>query len=177
MHRRRISLVMTTLAVAVICTACIELGPNGPQLDREGRAVMEWVDKDESGTAWEIVHHNITFMPGILEPGYRVLTDEQVAAIEAHNAEMAALQPVLRNEHGDMWDLLAECESNQTWDIATGNGYYGGLQFALESWRAVGGQGYPHHFSREVQIHFAEELLDLQGWRAWPACTEELGWR
>ena len=29
----------------------------------------------------------------------------------------------------DTWDRLAECESNGTWDINTGNGFYGGVQF------------------------------------------------
>ena len=78
---------------------------------------------------------------------------------------------------GSVWDALAECESGGNWSIDTGNGYYGGLQFALSSWRAVGGQGYPHHASRSEQIHRAEILLDLQGWGAWPACSRRLGLR
>ena len=48
---------------------------------------------------------------------------------------------------GSVWDAIAECESNGNWSINTGNGYYGGLQFALGSWRAAGGSGYPHHAS------------------------------
>lgn len=76
-----------------------------------------------------------------------------------------------------VWDRLAECESNGNWSIATGNGYYGGLQFALGSWRAAGGSGYPHHHSREEQIRVAENLLAMQGWSAWPACSRQLGLR
>ncbi len=76
------------------------------------------------------------------------------------------------------WDRLAECESGQTWDIDTGNGYYGGLQFAKSSWDAAGGQqyaDYPHEASRSEQIAVAENLLDMQGAGAWPACTASLG--
>ena len=76
-----------------------------------------------------------------------------------------------------VWDRLAQCESGGNWSINTGNGYYGGLQFSLSSWRAVGGSGYPHQASREEQIARAERLLDLQGWGAWPACTSKLGYR
>jgi hypothetical protein len=76
-----------------------------------------------------------------------------------------------------VWDRIAECESNGNWDINTGNGYYGGLQFALESWRATGGEGYPHHASRAEQIRRAEILLDMQGWGAWPTCSRQLGLR
>jgi hypothetical protein len=73
------------------------------------------------------------------------------------------------------WTGVAECESGGDWSINTGNGYYGGLQFSLSSWRAVGGSGYPHEHSREEQIYRAELLLDAQGWNAWPTCSSELG--
>jgi LysM repeat protein len=75
------------------------------------------------------------------------------------------------------WDRLAECESNGDWSINTGNGYYGGLQFALSSWEWVGGQGYPHEASKDEQIARAEILLERQGWDAWPACSSALGLR
>ena len=75
------------------------------------------------------------------------------------------------------WDRLAQCESGGNWQINTGNGYYGGLQFALSSWRAVGGSGYPHNASKAEQIRRAELLLQRQGWGAWPACSSRLGLR
>lgn len=78
---------------------------------------------------------------------------------------------------GGVWDRLAQCESGGNWSINTGNGYYGGLQFTLSSWRAVGGGGYPHHASKAEQIARAEKLLAIQGWGAWPACTKKLGLR
>lgn len=65
---------------------------------------------------------------------------------------------------------MAGCESGGRWSIATGNGFYGGLQFTLSSWRAVGGRGYPHHASRLEQMYRAVRLMRVQGWGAWPVC-------
>lgn len=76
-----------------------------------------------------------------------------------------------------IWDRLAECESGGDWSINTHNGFYGGLQFSLTSWRNVGGSGYPHQNSREEQIYRGEKLKALQGWGAWPACSRKLGLR
>lgn len=76
-----------------------------------------------------------------------------------------------------VWDQIAECESGGNWSINTGNGYYGGVQFSLGSWRAVGGTGYPHEHSRAEQILRAEMLLEQQGWGAWPTCSRRLGLR
>ncbi len=72
---------------------------------------------------------------------------------------------------GSVWDAIAECESGGNWHINTGNGYYGGLQFNLGTWRAYGGQGYPHENSREQQIAVAERLVAASGgYGAWPHC-------
>lgn len=84
---------------------------------------------------------------------------------------------VLASANTSVWDRLAACESSGNWAINTGNGFYGGLQFTLSSWRAVGGSGYPNHASREEQIMRAQKLQAIQGWGAWPACTAKLGIR
>lgn len=76
---------------------------------------------------------------------------------------------------GSVWDSLAACESGGNWAINTGNGFYGGLQFTLSSWAAVGGSGYPNQASREEQIARAQILQQRQGWGAWPACSAKLG--
>ena len=78
---------------------------------------------------------------------------------------------------GSVWDSIAACESGGNWSINTGNGYYGGLQFTLGSWQAVGGSGLPSNASREEQISRAQMLQARQGWGAWPACTAKLGLR
>ncbi len=75
-----------------------------------------------------------------------------------------------------VWDALARCESGGNWAINTGNGYYGGLQFNLGTWRAYGGTGYPHQASRETQIAVATRLRDATGgYGSWPGCAAALG--
>ena len=75
------------------------------------------------------------------------------------------------------WDAVARCESGGNWAINTGNGYYGGLQFSLRSWRGVGGKGYPHEATKEEQIKRAMMLKKNGGWGHWPACSKKLGLR
>ena len=75
------------------------------------------------------------------------------------------------------WDALAQCESGGNWAINTGNGYYGGLQFNLTTWRAYGGTGTPNTASKAEQIAVAERTLAAQGWNAWPACSRKMGVR
>ncbi|MEC8828129.1 MAG: transglycosylase family protein [Actinomycetota bacterium] len=76
----------------------------------------------------------------------------------------------------DMWDRVAWCESRRTWDVDTGNGYFGGLQFALGSWQWMGGTGNPADASKEEQIYRANLLWQAQGWNGWPGCKKYFGW-
>ena len=82
--------------------------------------------------------------------------------------------------HYATWLKLAQCESGGNWSINTGNGFYGGLQFTITSWRGAGGW---QHASRPDlaepldQMWAAETLLMMQGWGAWPACARRLGLR
>lgn len=75
----------------------------------------------------------------------------------------------------EAWDALAQCESGGNWSINTGNGYHGGLQFSQSSWNAAGGSGSPANASKAEQIRVAENLLQMQGWGAWPSCSAQLG--
>ncbi|BBG05266.1 hypothetical protein PSA01_27550 [Pseudonocardia saturnea] len=75
------------------------------------------------------------------------------------------------------WDKLAECESSGNWSINTGNGYSGGLQFSPTTWKAFGGSGQAHNASKSEQIRVAENVLEGQGWGAWPSCSSQLGLR
>ena len=102
--------------------------------------------------------------PHLIHPGQRLRIPGAEAATDP--ASVAGV-----------WERLAACESSGDWNINTGNGYYGGLQFSLDSWRLVGGSGYPHRAAKAEQIRRAERLLDIQGWGAWPACSAELGLR
>jgi uncharacterized protein YabE (DUF348 family) len=72
---------------------------------------------------------------------------------------------------GSVWDRIAQCESGGNWHANTGNGYYGGLQFNLGTWRAYGGTSRPDLVSRAQQIAVAERLRDASGgYGAWPVC-------
>jgi resuscitation-promoting factor RpfA len=74
-----------------------------------------------------------------------------------------------------VWDRVAQCESGGNWQINTGNGFSGGLQFTPSTWRAFGGTGAAHQASREQQISVAERVLATQGWNAWPVCSRKAG--
>ncbi|MCL7369394.1 transglycosylase family protein [Streptomyces ardesiacus] len=76
------------------------------------------------------------------------------------------------------WDKVAACESTHDWDINTGNGYYGGLQFTQSTWEAFGGTRYAPRAdlaTRDQQIAVAEKVLDAQGPGAWPVCSQRAG--
>ena len=76
------------------------------------------------------------------------------------------------------WDAIAECESSGNWSINTGNGYYGGLQFAQSTWEGYGGLKYAPRAdlaTRAEQITVAERVLDGQGIGAWPTCGKRGG--
>lgn len=76
------------------------------------------------------------------------------------------------------WDQVAACESGGNWQINTGNGYYGGLQFSAETWAGAGGTVYAptaDQATKEQQIEIAENVLAMQGPGAWPNCGGSLG--
>ncbi|WP_431038552.1 transglycosylase family protein [Streptomyces sp. P6-2-1] len=76
------------------------------------------------------------------------------------------------------WDKVARCESGGDWDINTGNGFYGGLQFTTSTWKAFGGSAYAaraDQATRAEQITVAEKVLKSQGPNAWPTCGPRAG--
>ncbi|HVI78122.1 MAG TPA: transglycosylase family protein [Candidatus Acidoferrum sp.] len=86
--------------------------------------------------------------------------------------------------HANRWEVvrpynqklerIAFCESRGRWYINTGNGYYGGLQFTLGTWRAAGGRGYPHQNSELEQKYRAVIWHNrIRTWvttAGWPRC-------
>ena len=69
-----------------------------------------------------------------------------------------------------MWDRIARCESGGNWSINTGNGYYGGLQFANASWRSNGGADFAPRAdlaSRAEQITVANRYYATSGLAPW----------
>ncbi|MGY6501616.1 MAG: transglycosylase family protein [Acidimicrobiales bacterium] len=91
-------------------------------------------------------------------------------------------------DHG-VWDRIADCESGDhrvpgsaRWDIDTGNGHYGGLQWTLQTWNDVrppGAPDNPAHATRDQQIAAAETLMTRPwgGFHHWPGCSTLLGLR
>lgn len=80
--------------------------------------------------------------------------------------------------NGLIWDALSRCESGGNWAINTGNGYYGGVQFDLNTWERQGGLRYAARAdlaTREEQIAIAEVTRARQGWGAWPVCSGRAG--
>ncbi|MDC0766628.1 transglycosylase family protein [Streptomyces sp. HD] len=78
----------------------------------------------------------------------------------------------------DTWNKVAACESTSRWHVNTGNGYYGGLQFAQSTWEAYGGARYAARAdlaTKDQQIAVAEKVLDGQGPGAWPVCSARAG--
>ncbi|RYG77604.1 resuscitation-promoting factor [Yimella sp. RIT 621] len=76
-----------------------------------------------------------------------------------------------------MWDRIAQCESGGNWSINTGNGYYGGLQFAQGTWAAMGGTAFAPRAdlaSRAQQITIANKLYAQAGLQPW-GCAHAAG--
>ncbi|MEU3608252.1 transglycosylase family protein [Streptomyces sp. NPDC035033] len=76
------------------------------------------------------------------------------------------------------WGCVAECESSGRWDVNTGNGFYGGLQFWQPTWIEFGGLKFARRAdlaTRQQQITVAEDVLRVQGWGAWPVCSKRYG--
>jgi nucleoid-associated protein YgaU len=77
-----------------------------------------------------------------------------------------------------VWDRVAQCESGGNWKINTGNGFYGGVQFAAGTWKAYGGKTYAgqaHLATKAEQIAIARRVLAGQGAGAWPVCSRRAG--
>jgi nucleoid-associated protein YgaU len=89
------------------------------------------------------------------------------AAILLGPAQAASAAPSVN------WDAIAACESSGNWQINTGNGFYGGLQFTQSTWAGYGGTAYAPRAdlaSRAQQITVAQRVLAGQGLNAWPTC-------
>ena len=94
--------------------------------------------------------------------------------------QQGAQQPVATSASsgGGAWEQIAQCESGGNWNINTGNGYSGGLQFSPGTWSAYGdGSASAAQASKEAQIAAAEKVLAAQGWGAWPSCSAKAGLR
>jgi len=101
---------------------------------------------------------------------------------------VAAARPAHAHYGPTRWDCLAHYESTHRWQVNTGNGHYGGLQFSLSTWRYYGGPQrtgnyWPHRATRAEQIAVAKRVA-FTGWNGnraqggrnawpntWPRCS------
>ncbi|MBT2248551.1 transglycosylase family protein [Arthrobacter sp. BHU FT2] len=91
----------------------------------------------------------------------------QAAAAPA-GTNTGAAAPAMMNEA--MWDKIAQCESGGNWSINTGNGYYGGLQFDIQTWIGSGGGAYAPNASlasKAQQIDIANRVYAQRGLQPW----------
>ncbi len=105
---------------------------------------------------------------------------EAQAAAAAAEAEAEAAAVAQTAAPGWPWSQLVQCEASGNWQIANGNGYYGGLQFAHSTWVSYGGQayaGYAHQATPAQQVEIAERVVASHGgsYGAWPGCRAKLG--
>ncbi len=85
-----------------------------------------------------------------------------------------------RLRHYDALTCIAEHESHGTWDISTGNGYYGGLQmdrtfqqtYSPGLYRA---KGTADNWTREEQMRTAEKAIATRGFTPWPNTARMCG--
>ena len=102
--------------------------------------------------------------------------------LQSTSTTTAAVQHHINVETIDVWDELAQCETNGDWSANTGNGFGGGVQFAHQpawsTWNAYGGTEFTEHpweATREQQIEIAQRVLQSAGWGAWPGCARKIG--
>ncbi|MEK7602808.1 MAG: transglycosylase family protein [Patescibacteria group bacterium] len=92
---------------------------------------------------------------------------------------VASSQPEIKNHPlYETFEQLSECESGGDWNINTGNGYYGGVQFAQSTWEGMDGDRFADRAdlaTKDQQITVAIELQEEAGWDQWPTCAQKLG--
>ena len=70
----------------------------------------------------------------------------------------------------EQWRQLRFCESTETYNIDTGNTFYGAYQFTWETWGTVGGSDNPADAPPAEQDARARLLYADRGSQPWPIC-------
>jgi len=100
------------------------------------------------------------------------ITAGTVAVIMSGDVSPATAAPGMPGE--EAWNQLRVCESGNDYTANSGNGYYGAYQFDLQTWRGVGGRGYPNQAAPVEQDRLARALYRERGWSPW-TCARILG--
>ncbi|UTT70762.1 transglycosylase family protein [Arthrobacter sp. DNA4] len=119
-----------------------------------------------------LVSENVAVQPVTekVTVGTKAKPAPQAAAAPAApaGANTGAAAPAMMNEA--MWDKIAQCESTGNWSINSGNGYYGGLQFDIQTWIGAGGGAYAPNASlatKAQQIDIANRVYAQRGLSPW----------
>ncbi|MET3172256.1 UNVERIFIED_ORG: uncharacterized protein YabE (DUF348 family) [Arthrobacter sp. UYCu721] len=130
------------------------------KVDKSFKLVM--VDGREASRT--LVSETVSLQP--VTEKVTVGTKAKPAAAAGTNTGAAA--PAMMNEA--MWDKIAQCESTGNWSINSGNGYYGGLQFNIQTWIGSGGGAYAPNASlatKAQQIDIANRVYAQRGLQPW----------
>jgi hypothetical protein len=106
-------------------------------------------------------------------------TPEQIQYFQM--LEWQAAEQALFDRLYAYWRPIHGCETGYTWrwDLATGNGYFGGLQFGATDWLGAGGGQFADradHARPLDQLKAAETWKALNGIDSWPTCARRAGY-
>jgi len=94
-----------------------------------------------------------------------------VSIAEIHRrADESFARSQRREPTPEQWRQLRFCESTETYNIDTGNTFYGAYQFTWETWGTVGGDDNPAHAPPAEQDARARLLYSQRGSQPWPIC-------
>lgn len=177
MRAKLTALVLSVLLAAGALVAPSAVTPAEATADARTASPSYPYTSAEAAAVWNATHPQQRIAPASPQAdrlaGYlnAVILARVVAYVQAVNhARLLAYLAAVSIPYEANWDRVAACESGGNWAISTGNGYYGGVQFSLATWRSVGGQGYPHQNSKAEQIRRAEILRLRSGLGQWPVC-------
>lgn len=111
-------------------------------------------------------------------PAEKVLSDTLTRQATPAVTKIGTKETGLPESWSVPWDKMAFCESTSRWDVNTGNGTYGGLQFMIPTWLQYGGGEFApraDEATEEQQIIVAERLYAREGLAPWH-CARLLGW-
>lgn len=159
------------IAFETLKTDSAELTVGEEEVTQEG--VAGKVDKkfslvlvDGREASRTLVSETVTVQP--VTKKITVGTKPKPAAKPAAGSNTGAAAPAMMNEA--MWDAIAMCESTGNWSINSGNGYYGGLQFDIQTWLGAGGGAYAPNASlatKAQQIDIANRVYAQRGLQPW----------
>lgn len=163
-----------------------DFGQPGGGRDTPGMlAFAQFMRQNYGSQLDELIYHGPEFSGMQIDDGKAVADSVFAAAGDHHDHVHVAVKGALQSQGftpdqiqqvaapqwSADWNAIAQKESGGNWGINTGNGYFGGLQFAPGSWEAAGGTQYASSANLATpyqQAMAAEKLLALQGPGAWP---------